>query len=487
MVRRSPKSLHFPDGEQHKASVFSSSKFDLLWLEGSFTGFLRDHISLTLLREGLRKEGLTDCVVRPIGQRTVLLTATNNGSLHQLVKDNETVLAQWRWGFLTSIDEATSQRQRFDIARFAVQTHQPGCILTTVKIVIDGDEFLIKVTEDPAPVVERRGVGTYGSGGVHNDSLPQFSSSHVSDSFAGDHFPYMVFPQSKIVKSAPCQLLPQGLIAVIGGARANDESGSVHMGSSALPQDVTGRLKESGGFSGKHKGHNPGQAPIRSPCSGDDPLSDTIGPTERSSLGSPIIAHSQSHGIVAPSNGAGEMVADLASPSSITKPSAGPPHVKRLSRPTKHAQKKSLEDILQLRHSKRVIRKGKKSRKVEHTISIGDDTGVNFGTSASGDSLHDSHIMNRNQVLMSGNEHLGNGSPGLSPSAICAVLSQLGVVKESNVDETVQWIADMEMRDAQLFSGTDKSQISSLSLLIADLDSKEVSGSLLDAELLQRK
>ncbi|GAB4829367.1 hypothetical protein Ancab_019038 [Ancistrocladus abbreviatus] len=260
----------------------------------------------------------------------------------------------------------------------------------------------------------------------------------------------------RIVKSEPSQLVPQGPIAVIGGARANDESGSVHMGSSALPQDVTGRLNDSGGFSGKHKGHNLGQALIRALCSDDDQLSDTLGPTECSSLGSPNKAHSQSHGFEAPSNGAGEKDADLAGPSSIKKPSAGHPHIKLVSRPTKHAQKKLLEDILQLRLSKRVIRKGKKNRKVELTNSIGDDTGVNLGTSASGDSLHDSHIMNRNQVLMAGNEHLGNGSPRLSPSAICAVLSQLGVVKDSNVKETVQRIADMEMRDALLFFGTYK-------------------------------
>ncbi|GAB4837472.1 hypothetical protein Ancab_002332 [Ancistrocladus abbreviatus] len=259
MARRSPKSLHSPKGEQHQASVFSSSKSDLLWLEGSFTGFLKDHISLTMLREGLQKEGLTDCV-----------------------------------------------------------------------------------------------------------------------------------------------------------------------------------------------------APIRAPCSDDSPLSDTLEPTERSSLGSPNKAHSQSHGVEALSNGAGEKGADLAGPSSINQPSAGPPHIKLVSRPTKPAQKKHLEDILQLRLSKRVICKGKKNRKVELTNLIGDDTGVNFGTSSFGDSLHDSHIMNRNQVLMAGNEHLGNGSPGLSPLAICAILSQLGVVKESNVEETVQWIADMEMRDALLFSSTDQ-------------------------------
>ncbi|GAB4836736.1 hypothetical protein Ancab_001650 [Ancistrocladus abbreviatus] len=132
---------------------------------------------------------------------------------------------------------------------------------------------------------------------------------------------------------------PTGSDSCYRGARANDESGSVHMGSSALPQDVMGRLIDNGGILRKHKGHKPG---------------------------------------------------------------------------------------------------------------------VNFGTSSFGDSLHDSHIMNRNQVLMAGNEHLGNGSPGLSPSAICAVLSQLGVVKESNVEEPVQQIADMEMRDTLLFSGTDK-------------------------------
>ncbi|GAB4824601.1 hypothetical protein Ancab_007474 [Ancistrocladus abbreviatus] len=375
---------------------------------------LKDHISLTMLHEGFQKEGITDCVVRPLGQRTILLTVTNNGSLHKLVKDKEMVFAQW-FGNLHPWS-----KQDTGASRIAWLTC--GFILTKVKIKVDGDDFLITVTEDSALEVDRRGDETHG--------LKDHQKCTVSASSTGTDSCYR-------------------------GARANDESGSVHMGSVALPQDVMGRLIDSGGISRKHRGKKTVQAPRCALHSEDSLHSDTLEPTERSSLGFSSKAHSQLHGVEVLSNGPGDKGANLAGLNSIDKPSAGPPYIKLVSRPTKHAQKKHMEDILQLRLSKRVIRKGKKNRKVELTNLIGDDTRANFGASSFGDSLHDSHIMNRNQVLMAKNEHLGIGNLGLSPSAICPVLSQLGVVKENNVKETIQRIADMEKRDTLLFSRTE--------------------------------
>ncbi|GAB4853976.1 hypothetical protein Ancab_039244, partial [Ancistrocladus abbreviatus] len=133
-------------------------------------------------------------------------------------------------------------------------------------------------------------------------------------------------------------------------------------------------------------------------------------------------------------------------------PSAGISQHKVASKLGKNAKKKQMEEILQLRLSKRVIGKGKKSRKNEKSKIDREDTGEINGPLSFGDSLHDSNIMNRNQIILTGNENPEHGKFGLSPIEICVFLSQLGMVEERNVEETVQQIAKIEKQDAMLFS-----------------------------------
>ncbi|GAB4860321.1 hypothetical protein Ancab_011803 [Ancistrocladus abbreviatus] len=244
-----------------------------------------------------------------------------------------------RWGTLTAIDGETSQWKRFDIARIAVQTQQSGFIQAKVNIKVDEDDFLITVAEDSVHDVDRRGDEAHDlKGAAHIDSLSHISMSYVSDSFehhiTGDHFPDLVSSPQKIITNAQCQL------------------------------DVTSRLINSGEISKKHKGKKMVQAHGCALRSKDSPHSDALGPSGNPSLGFSSKAHPQFSSIEVHSNGSGDKGADLAGPIAIGKPSTGllcpsvePLQLKLVSRSAKHAQKKHMEDILQLRLSKRVIRK----------------------------------------------------------------------------------------------------------------------------------
>ncbi|GAB4843811.1 hypothetical protein Ancab_013775, partial [Ancistrocladus abbreviatus] len=120
-----------------------------------------------------------------------------------------------------------------------------------------------------------------------------------------------------------------------------------------------------------------------------------------------------------------------------SSPSIGISQHKIASRMGRNAKKKQMEEILQLRLSKSVIGKGKKSRKIEKSKTDREVTSEVNKPLSFEDSLHDSNIMNRNQIILAGNENLDYRKIGLSPKEIFAFLSQLGVVEERNVEETV--------------------------------------------------
>ncbi|GAB4836999.1 hypothetical protein Ancab_001914, partial [Ancistrocladus abbreviatus] len=65
------------------------------WLKGSFTGFLKFPCPLVTLREGMQKEGISDCEVRSIKRKIVLLTATRIAKMDQIVTKKGNALAKW--------------------------------------------------------------------------------------------------------------------------------------------------------------------------------------------------------------------------------------------------------------------------------------------------------------------------------------------------------------------------------------------------------
>ncbi|GAB4840803.1 hypothetical protein Ancab_021564 [Ancistrocladus abbreviatus] len=219
--------------------------------KGSFTTFLKAPVSLAMLREGLHKEGISDCEVRSLGTKTVLLITIDNGQMDKIVTDNEMVFAQWfgklclgrsrtlesaekygflvlvfhyisgmknffsslakRWGTLTAIDSETSQQKRFDFTRFVIQTQNPEVIHAKVAIKVDEDYFFIIVNEESVQDADRRGDYELGLGGKANvASFSTISMSRVPNSLGphivGDHFPGLGSPPSIVVKNSKCKL-----------------------------------------------------------------------------------------------------------------------------------------------------------------------------------------------------------------------------------------------------------------------------------------
>ncbi|GAB4849752.1 hypothetical protein Ancab_004548, partial [Ancistrocladus abbreviatus] len=313
MVRRLPRSSQAQEREGHSQRwqqqyqdlEFSSREIDLNWLEGSFTGFLKAYIFLTMLREGFQKEGIIDCEVRPLGQRIVLLTAIENGSLDKIVKDKEMAFAQWfdklhPW---SKQDTGTSRVAWLTcIARIAIQTQHPEVIQSKVSIKVDEDAFLITVAEESVHDMDRREDEAHGlRGNTYIDSISYISTSCVPDSFgqhiAGDHFPGLGSTPPKIVKNPQCKL--------------------------ALPQDVMGHLIDSGGNSKKHRGGKKVQVQGRAIRSEDSLHWDFPGPSGSPSLGFSSKAHPQFSGIEVQCYGLGDKGAELAGPIVIGKPFAG--------------------------------------------------------------------------------------------------------------------------------------------------------------------
>ncbi|GAB4832214.1 hypothetical protein Ancab_006230 [Ancistrocladus abbreviatus] len=260
-------------------------------------GFLKAHVSLAMLREGFHKEGIKDCEVRLLGQRTVLLTAIGNGRLDKIVKDKEMVFAQWFgklhpwskqdtgisrevWLTCVAIDSDTSQQKRFDLAHFAIQTQNPEVIQLKVSIEVDEEVYFVTVAEESVQDVDWRG---------------------------------------------DVALDLRDMMGLID----NDENSKKHRGGKLLK--VQGRV-------------------IRSV---DSTRLNSHGTSGSTSLGFSSKAHPQTSGLEVQCYGSGDKGADLDRPIIIGKPSAGllsplarTSQDKVVSRLAKHAKKKQMEEIL---------------------------------------------------------------------------------------------------------------------------------------------
>ncbi|GAB4856775.1 hypothetical protein Ancab_014693 [Ancistrocladus abbreviatus] len=130
----------------------------------------------------------------------------------------------------------------------------------------------------------------------------------------------------------------------------------------------------------------------------------------------------------------------------------GAPHL-QLDRGRRKCKKKSLsDDILQLRLSKRVIGKGTVHRRVGRIRSGMEDTTDPGGQISSGESICDSQFINCNKVILAQSPSPPCSESTLLHRQICDFLMNLGIVNESNEQDMLRQIVEMEEWDAAKFA-----------------------------------
>ncbi|GAB4829957.1 hypothetical protein Ancab_019603 [Ancistrocladus abbreviatus] len=397
--------------QQLQCMEFKPCKVNLEWLHGSFTGFLKFPCPIGTLQLEMQKEGISDCVVRSIGRMTVLLSATGTAVMDRIVTEKRNVFAKWRWGKLIDIDRDTSQRKSFALAHFAIQTQMLEVIHTKVCIKVEEDEFLVTVAKETVDVAYRMGGFEIGTGGNANTaSSPSLSISIVPDSFgqasSGDHILGANLPPQTVVHDSNRKLEKEVMIADTDREdRDNDESVSVQVGTTELPKEVTGMIVSSGKLE-KHNGGRRYRAQGRVVFSEGCTNPDSSGSRGIQYMGSLSKAHKQTFSYEVECCGPGNRGEEMERLNVFHKPvngscspSARASQHKVISSFRRKAKKKHMEEILQLRLSKRVSSKSKKNRKKETSKTDREDTGEIHGPFSCWDSLHDSHIMNRNEIM----------------------------------------------------------------------------------------
>ncbi|GKV25593.1 hypothetical protein SLEP1_g35004 [Rubroshorea leprosula] len=186
---------------------YNSSQEDSSWLEGCYVGTTHSVEMVRNLQEKFYMEGYFSCRIRAMGGRLVLMDCEDKDELKDLVESASEWLGQWfekvcpwtpnlvaeerfvwikcqgvplnvwgpkffasmgsSWGKFICLDDSTSQRRRFDIARFLISTPIMNNISVTRQIKIDGSVYKLKFTEEEF---------TNSFFSLKQDFIPHFSS-----------------------------------------------------------------------------------------------------------------------------------------------------------------------------------------------------------------------------------------------------------------------------------------------------------------------
>ncbi|GKV46677.1 hypothetical protein SLEP1_g53653 [Rubroshorea leprosula] len=165
-----------------------ATKDDEEWLKGCMVGTVHSVESVPLLQEKFFMEGYFTCKIRPMGGKLVLLKGSDRDEMKDLVELTADWLGHWfedikpwsleivaterfTWlkcqgmpvhgwnsdNFSTSsclfgkflcLDDSTSKRKRFDVARFLISTPIMEFISRTITITVNGALYKIKVMEE---------------------------------------------------------------------------------------------------------------------------------------------------------------------------------------------------------------------------------------------------------------------------------------------------------------------------------------------------
>ncbi|GKU91159.1 hypothetical protein SLEP1_g5069 [Rubroshorea leprosula] len=175
-------------GENWSGIEFNTNSEDEKWLEGCYVGIAHSVEMVRNLQEKFYMEGYFWCRLRAMGGKLVLLDSDDKEELKDLVELAPEWLAQWfesvklwtpdmvaterfawircqgvplnawksdffekmswPWGKFICLDDSTSKKRRFDIARFLISTPSMNSISITRQVKINGSLFNIKFSEE---------------------------------------------------------------------------------------------------------------------------------------------------------------------------------------------------------------------------------------------------------------------------------------------------------------------------------------------------
>ncbi|GKU89877.1 hypothetical protein SLEP1_g3954 [Rubroshorea leprosula] len=135
---------------------FNPRHEDWEWLEGCFVGTARSIKIVPILQERLYMEGLFSIKLQAMGGKLVLMDCDDKEELKELCYG--VPLHAWGpdllisianlWGNFITLDESTSSKKRFDVARFLISTSETGLISKTLTYKINGHMYCIKCKEE---------------------------------------------------------------------------------------------------------------------------------------------------------------------------------------------------------------------------------------------------------------------------------------------------------------------------------------------------
>ncbi|GKV37516.1 hypothetical protein SLEP1_g45542 [Rubroshorea leprosula] len=174
--------------EEWSGMEYTVKEEDFEWLKGCYVGIARSVEIVLILQERFYMEGYFSCSLRAMGGKMVLMECEDKEELKDFVQHASDWLGQWFlevtpwspsmvakerfvwircqgaplhawgpkffesmasvWGKFISLDDSTSKRRRFDIARFLISTTMMEAISVKRKIQVNGAMYELKFTEE---------------------------------------------------------------------------------------------------------------------------------------------------------------------------------------------------------------------------------------------------------------------------------------------------------------------------------------------------
>ncbi|GKV16172.1 hypothetical protein SLEP1_g26854 [Rubroshorea leprosula] len=175
-------------GDNWASMEFNIKPEEYAWLEGSYVGIVHSMEMVRNLQEKFYMEGYFSCQIRAMGGKMVLLSGQDKEEVKDLVEMASDWLRRWfeevrpwtpqmiakerfvwircqgaplnvwgseffstmgrSWGKFICLDDSTSKKERFDIARFFISSPVMETINVTREIKINGSIYKLKFTEE---------------------------------------------------------------------------------------------------------------------------------------------------------------------------------------------------------------------------------------------------------------------------------------------------------------------------------------------------
>jgi hypothetical protein len=178
------------DGEVKKSTGISITieEEEMSWVKKGYVGFMRNIKELDIIQQRLIEEGITSIRVIPMGGEKVFIKVDEKEDFSTLVKETNhffqqyfTIIREWEprdsagaryvwvrvlgvpvhawrakvfsrltisFGKLIRVDMATENMERLDVARLFIRTPSIEVINKVMKVQINNDSFLIRITEE---------------------------------------------------------------------------------------------------------------------------------------------------------------------------------------------------------------------------------------------------------------------------------------------------------------------------------------------------